>query len=225
MIILTVDLFNQSTDTLEYYQDKFRYIMVDEYQDTNHCQYLLVRALAAKHHNICVVGDDDQSIYSFRGADINNILDFEKDYPEVTTMRLEQNYRSTKNILDAARSVITKNLEYNTIDLKSHRITQQNPIIHYTLQDSDQEAEHVIKIIRYLTEECDYKFSDIAVFYRSHLVANKLENRLIDENQSVEEEKTIPFQRIGGEISFREQFAKNVVSCLLYTSPSPRDRG
>ena len=109
LIILTVDLLNQSTDTLEYYQDKFRYIMVDEYQDTNHCQYLLVRALAAKHHNICVVGDDDQSIYSFRGADINNILDFEKDYPEVTTMRLEQNYRSTKNILDAANEVIGNN--------------------------------------------------------------------------------------------------------------------
>ena len=104
LIKLTVELFDGNPNVLEYYQDKFRYILVDEYQDTNRGQYLLVNALAQKHQNICVVGDDDQSIYSWRGADINNILDFEEDYPDTKVLRLVQNYRSTKNILEAAYS-------------------------------------------------------------------------------------------------------------------------
>ena len=102
LIGLTVKLLNSCPDVLDYYRNKFRYILVDEYQDTNRGQYLLVDALAKEHQNLCAVGDDDQSIYSWRGADINNILDFEKDYPKTTVLRLEQNYRSTQNILSAA---------------------------------------------------------------------------------------------------------------------------
>jgi len=109
LIMLTVKLFAEHPDVLEFYQDKFQYILVDEYQDTNHSQYQLVRMLGARHKNVCVVGDDDQSIYSWRGADINNILDFEKDYDDIITLRLEQNYRSTKNILEAAYQIVKNN--------------------------------------------------------------------------------------------------------------------
>ena len=109
MITLTVELFDANPNVLESYQNQFRYILVDEYQDTDNSQYQLVSALAQKHQNICVVGDDDQSIYSFRGADINNILDFERDYPDAKVLCLGQNYRSTKNIVDAANAVISNN--------------------------------------------------------------------------------------------------------------------
>src|SRR5690554_7999912 len=107
--MLTVRLFKEHPGVLEKYRERFKYIMIDEYQDTNHAQYVLVRQLAAGRRNICVVGDDDQSIYSFRSADIRNILDFERDYPEVKVIKLEQNYRSTRNILKVANEVIRNN--------------------------------------------------------------------------------------------------------------------
>ena len=109
LLLITVELFKTCPDVLEFYQNRFQHIMVDEYQDTNHCQYQIVRELAKDHQNLCVVGDDDQSIYAFRGADINNILNFEQDYQNIKTLRLEQNYRSTKNILEAANLVIQNN--------------------------------------------------------------------------------------------------------------------
>ncbi|MGY8909147.1 MAG: ATP-dependent helicase, partial [Flavobacteriales bacterium] len=109
LLLRTNELLARFPDVLAKYQDRFRYIMVDEYQDTNHSQYIIVRALADKFGNICVVGDDSQSIYSFRGANIQNILNFQKDYPDVKTFKLEQNYRSTKNIVNAANSVIARN--------------------------------------------------------------------------------------------------------------------
>ena len=205
LIVLTVDLFNQSTDTLEYYQDKFRYIMVDEYQDTNHCQYLLVRALAAKHHNICVVGDDDQSIYSFRGADINNILDFEKDYPEVTTMRLEQNYRSTKNILDAANEVIGNN------DIrKPKRLWTGNQtgtsIGLYRGFDENDEANYIIKKITERKRLRSTKYSDCAIFYRTNAQSRAFEEALRYEN--------IPYQIIGGHRFYERMEVKDVLAYL-----------
>ena len=216
LIAKSVRLLEQNLVIRERYQRELKFILVDEYQDINEPQYELLKLLCCQpENNLMAVADSDQSIYSWRGSDPKFISQFKADYnPKI--VELTDHYRCHKNILDAARSVITKNSEYNTIDLNAHRVTQKNPIIHYTLQDSDWEADHVIKIIRYLTEECDYKFGDIAVFYRSHLVANKLENRLIDENQSGEEEREIPFQRIGGDISFREQFAKNVVAYLNF---------
>src|SRR5690606_27165581 len=109
LLVRTIELFERFPDVLEQYQSKFRYIMIDEYQDTNRAQYVVVQMLAAARHNICVVGDDAQSIYRFRGADIRNILDFERDYPEHKIFRLEQNYRSTKTILAAADDVIRNN--------------------------------------------------------------------------------------------------------------------
>ncbi len=111
LLVNTVRLFEKCPEVLEYYQDRFKYIMVDEYQDTNHAQYRFVSLLAAKHNNLCVVGDDDQSIYKFRGATIENIMNFEQDFPGAMVVRLEQNYRSTQNILDAANAVIAHNLE------------------------------------------------------------------------------------------------------------------
>ena len=205
LIILTVDLFNQSTEVLEYYQDKFRYIMVDEYQDTNHCQYLLVRALAAKHHNICVVGDDDQSIYSFRGADINNILDFEKDYPEVKTMRLEQNYRSTKNILEAANEVIGNN------DIrKPKRLWTGNQagtsIGLYRGFDENDEADYIIKKITERRRLRSTKYSDCAIFYRTNAQSRALEEVLRYEN--------IPYQIIGGHRFYERMEVKDVLAYL-----------
>src|SRR5699024_10769671 len=109
IILLTVRLLQQNPDVLDYYQEKFRYVLIDEYQDTNHLQYLLASLLAGKHQNICVVGDDDQSIYRFRGATIENILNFEEQYKKARVIRLEQNYRSTKSILRAANAVISNN--------------------------------------------------------------------------------------------------------------------
>ena len=111
LIVKTVELFRTCPDVLDYYQERFRYIMVDEYQDTNTAQFQLIRILADKYRNLCVVGDDDQSIYKFRGANINNILDYEKVFPEAAVIKLEQNYRSTQTILDAANEVIRNNVE------------------------------------------------------------------------------------------------------------------
>ena len=113
LLMQTVQLFEEVPEVLRYYQQKFRYILVDEYQDTNHAQYRIIRLLAAEHRNLCVVGDDDQSIYGWRGADISNILSFERDYADCAVVKLEENYRSTQSILKAAGEVIDKNTERN----------------------------------------------------------------------------------------------------------------
>ncbi|HEX7586289.1 MAG TPA: UvrD-helicase domain-containing protein, partial [Patescibacteria group bacterium] len=149
MIMLTVKIFQNFPDTLEKYRNIFRYIMVDEYQDTNHAQYMLVKLLAEKYRNICVVGDDWQGIYSWRGANIQNILDFEKDYPEAKTIKLEQNYRSTQTILDAAYGVISKN-----INRKDKQIWTENKaghrLISYEAPDEKAEAEFIVSEIKKL---------------------------------------------------------------------------
>ena len=147
LIMMTVELFESCADVLESYQDKFKYILIDEYQDTNHSQYRLVRALAQKHQNICVVGDDDQSIYSWRGADINNILDFERDYPNTTILRLEQNYRSTQNILSAAYEVVRNNSRRKEKKLWTENATGDG-LICYEATDEVDEAGYVIQEIQ-----------------------------------------------------------------------------
>ncbi|MFB0526055.1 MAG: ATP-dependent helicase, partial [bacterium] len=166
LLMEAVRLFKERREILEKYQERFQYIMVDEYQDTNHAQYLLTKLLAAKHKNICVVGDDDQSIYSFRGADLRNILHFEKDYEDVKVMKLEQNYRSTKNILDMAWKVVKNNIYRKKKKLWTNR--EQGMPVEYALVDSEiDEANLVVEEMIRLMEE-EHVLRDFAVFYRTN---------------------------------------------------------
>ena len=172
IILLTVQILQQFEDARDYYQRKFRYVLIDEYQDTNHLQYLLASLLAGRHENICVVGDDDQSIYRFRGATIQNILDFEKHYHGARTIRLEQNYRSTQRILDAANAVIANNR-----GRKGKRLWTNNgggePILHYEAMNESDEANFVANQI--LSESHGVGFNKFAVLYRTNAQSNALE--------------------------------------------------
>ena len=188
LLNFTVELFRNYPDVLEYYQKKFEHVLVDEYQDTNRCQYELVRFLAGEKKNVCVVGDDDQSIYSFRGADIHNILNFENDYPNTNTLRLEQNYRSTKNILEAAWSVVQNNKER-----KAKKLWTENDegelLTCYEAMDERDEAGFVgTKIEDWHAEGVDYK--DFAIFYRTNAQSRIFEEALRAAN--------IPYQIVGG---------------------------
>ena len=188
LLNFTVELFRNYPDVLEYYQKKFEHVLVDEYQDTNRCQYELVHFLAGEKKNVCVVGDDDQSIYSFRGADIHNILNFENDYPNTNTLRLEQNYRSTKNILEAAWSVVQNNKER-----KAKKLWTENDegelLTCYEAMDERDEAGFVgTKIEDWHAEGVDYK--DFAIFYRTNAQSRIFEEALRAAN--------IPYQIVGG---------------------------
>ena len=201
----TVRLFRESPETLEYYQNRWRYIMVDEYQDTNHVQYMLVALLAQKYKNICVVGDDDQSIYKFRGATIENILSFERQFPGANVVRLEQNYRSTQNILSAANKVIEHNLERKgktlwTANGDGSKITVRRCI------DEDSEASFVAdKVLDGVS--VGKKYSDFAVLYRMHAQSNSIEHAFTRAG--------IPYKIIGG-LRFYER--KEIKDLLAYMS-------
>ncbi|MDR0820267.1 MAG: UvrD-helicase domain-containing protein [Endomicrobium sp.] len=175
LIMRTVSALQQHSELLERYQEKYKYIMVDEYQDTNHAQYIFIKLLARKHHNICVVGDDDQSVYSWRGADINNILDFEKDYPNAKSVKLEQNYRSTPKILSTADKVI----KYNNARI-SKRLWTQNPdngsVTVLKAVDENVEAAKIAELIYLNAYDNKYKFSDFAVFYRTNAQSRTFED-------------------------------------------------
>lgn len=176
IISKTVRLLEQNDDILEYYQDKFKYILVDEYQDTNHAQYKLIYLLAKKHKNLCVVGDDDQSIYKFRGATITNILEFEKDYSNAKTIRLEQNYRSTSNILNSANGLISKNQKRKGKKLWTDKESKQKVNV-YRCENQDDEAKYIAnKILTGIAN--GKKFSDFAILYRNHALSNSIENAL-----------------------------------------------
>lgn len=178
LLVRTVDLFETAPDVLRSYQDRFRYILIDEYQDTNRVQYLLVKMLAALHRNLCVVGDADQSIYKFRGADIRNILDFERDYPDARVIMLEENYRSTANILEAANAVIE-----NNIDRPKKKLYTKNPpgslIGLYRALDERDEASFICDEIERLRKEESIELQDVAVLYRTHAQSRALEEELI----------------------------------------------
>lgn len=201
----TVRLFRESPETLEYYQNRWRYIMVDEYQDTNHVQYMLVALLAQKDKNICVVGDDDQSIYKFRGATIENILSFERQFPGAKVVRLEQNYRSTQNILSAANKVIEHNLERKgktlwTANGDGSKITVRRCV------DEDSEASFVAdKVLDGVS--VGKKYSDFAVLYRMHAQSNSIEHAFTRAG--------IPYKIIGG-LRFYER--KEIKDLLAYMS-------
>ena len=204
LIGLTVRLFKSCPDVLEYYRNKFRYILVDEYQDTNRGQYLLVHALAREHQNICAVGDDDQSIYSWRGADLNNILDFEKDYSETTVLRLEQNYRSTQNILSAAYEVVRNNRLRKEKKLWTEN-GQGDLIDCYEAIDEVDEARHVLKQIRELRSK-GFQNADCVIFYRINAQSRAFEEALRGAN--------IPYQIVGGVRFYDRTEVKDLIAYL-----------
>ena len=177
LIFKNVELFRRYEDILEFYQNKFKYIMIDEYQDTNKAQYELVKLLADKYKNICVVGDDDQCIYEWRGADIRNILDFEKDYPDAIVVKLEQNYRSKKNILEAANSVIKNNSERKQKVLRTQQDDGEKIGIYRAYSDK-LEAEFVVSKIKELVKEKELKYKDFAILYRTNAQSRVFEEVL-----------------------------------------------
>lgn len=189
IIMATVRLFSDHEMVLSYYQDKFQYILVDEYQDTNHAQYALVGLLAKRHRNLCVVGDPDQSIYGFRGADIQNILDFEQDYPDATVIKLEQNYRSTEYILDAAHHVIVKNVGRKEKRLWTAK-GKGEPLNLFQASSDREEAQYIASEIHELRRQYGYDYSDFALLYRTNAQSRSLEEALM--------KFRIPYKVVGG---------------------------
>lgn len=207
-----VKLFEASSEVLSYYQERFKYIMVDEYQDTNYLQYKLIHALAEKSHNLCVVGDDDQCIYQWRGADIRNILDFEKDFPETKVIKLEQNYRSDANILDLANSVIANNRNRKAKELWTDR-NEGNKITYRRLEDEQREAWYVGGEIQRLHDEEVIPFNDMAILYRKNA-----QSRPFEEKFSF---RGIPYRVLGGTRFYDRKEIKDVMSYMhLVENPS-----
>ena len=205
LLVKTVELFSMYPNVLEEYQNKFKYIMVDEYQDTNGVQFKLVSMLANKHKNLCVVGDDDQSIYKFRGADITNILDFEKVFKDAKVIRLEQNYRSTKAILDAANEVIrnNKNRKYKKLWTENE---EGNKILFNLVGNEHEEAKYIAnKIIDNIMKE-GYEYRDNAILYRTNAQSRVIEEHLIKDN--------IPYKIIGGLSFYQRKEIKDVLAYL-----------
>ena len=207
-----VKLFEVSSEVLSYYQERFKYIMVDEYQDTNYLQYKLIHALAEKSHNLCVVGDDDQCIYQWRGADIRNILDFEKDFPETKVIKLEQNYRSDANILDLANSVIANNRNRKAKELWTDR-NEGSKITYRRLEDEQREAWYVGGEIQRLHDEEGIPFNDMAILYRKNA-----QSRPFEEKFSF---RGIPYRVLGGTRFYDRKEIKDVMSYMhLVENPS-----
>ncbi|MDA8228644.1 MAG: DNA helicase PcrA [Desulfitobacterium hafniense] len=183
LIMLTVRLFKEHPPVLNYYQEKFKYILVDEYQDTNHAQYVLVNLLAKRYRNLCVVGDDDQSVYGWRGADVQNILDFERDYPEAKVLKLEQNYRSTKTILNAANFVVRNNESRKEKSLWTENAEGQ-PLVCYVADNEHDEARYIAERIQKLKDLEGRPNSDFAILYRTNAQSRVMEERLMREGIS-----------------------------------------
>ena len=213
LLIKTVELFETCPDVLEKYRKKFRFVLVDEYQDTNAPQYRIIKLICGEHRNICVVGDDDQSIYGWRGADIRNILDFEKDFPGAKVIRLEQNYRSTKAILDCANSVITHNMGRKSKKLWTAKVGG-SPVEFLNVQNERDEAYNIAKTIIDLRRREDRKFNDFAILYRTHAQSRVLESVLVSGFG-------IPISVIGGTRFYARREIKDLLSYLrLIANPS-----
>ena len=211
----TVELFRQCPDVLEYYQNRFRYIMVDEYQDTNQVQYEFVRLLAEKSKNRCVVGDDDQSIYKFRGATIENIMSFEKSYPNAKVIRLEQNYRSTKNILNAANAVISNNEERKGKTLWTENPEGDKIQIHTSSNEQDEAGFVATTILEQVAK--GRKYSDFAVLYRMNSQSNILEKVFVKSG--------IPYRIIGGHRFYERREIRDMIAYLsVINNPSDEIR-
>ena len=205
LLLKTYDLFQMYPDVLEQLQQKFKFIMVDEYQDTNHIQYLIVQKLASGHRNLCVVGDEDQSIYSWRGADIKNILDFEKDFPETKVIKLEENYRSTKNIVEAATMLIQNNTQRKNKTLFTSN--NEGDLIRVVEERSDyDEARYVVKTIQTMMAQGEGQYADYAIFYRTNAQSRVLEEQLRTHN--------VPYKIVGGVRFFERMEIKDIISYM-----------
>ncbi|MBN2113367.1 MAG: DNA helicase PcrA [Acidimicrobiia bacterium] len=204
LLMVTVELLGAFPQVLEHYQDRFRYLLVDEYQDTNHAQYRLVQLLGAKHRNVCVVGDSDQSIYAFRGADIRNILEFQRDYPDARVVVLDRNYRSTQTILDAANAVISHNRGRQPKHLWTD-LGVGDPVTVYRAQDEHDEAAFIAEEVGVLGD-AGIPPSSIAVFYRTHAQSRVLEEVLVRYG--------VPYQVIGGPRFYERREVKDVLAYL-----------
>lgn len=213
IIMKTVELFKSCPEVLEAYQDRFQYIMVDEYQDTNTAQFELVRLLAEKYRNLCVVGDDDQSIYKFRGANIRNILDFEKYFPEAVSVKLEQNYRSTQSILDAANAVIRNNSSRKDKALWTNRDAGSRVQLRQ-FDSAYEEAEYIAEEIARKAGRGEAAYRDCAVLFRTNAQARLLEERMIMEG--------VPYNVVGGTNFYARKEIKDILA-YLKTIASGRD--
>ena len=212
LIMMTLRLFDKNPDVLAYYQQRYQYIHVDEYQDTNHAQYQLVKLLASRFKNICVVGDADQSIYGWRGADMQNILDFEKDYPEAKVVLLEENYRSTKKILQAANEVIKNNRNRRPKKLWTQNDDGEQ-IVYYRANDERDEAVFVASTIDNIIREEGKNFKDFAVLYRTNAQSRTIEEALLKSN--------IPYTMVGGTKFYSRKEIRDVISYLnLVANPA-----
>ena len=211
IIMKTVELLSDNSEVREYYQNKFRYVLVDEYQDTNYAQFVLTKLLSDKHRNIMVVGDDDQSIYKFRGATVENILNFDKTYPDATVVKLEQNYRSTSRILEAANSVISKNTDRHGKKLWSNK-GEGEPITLFCAEDPDSEGRYVLDKISSGTKTGGRRYSDFAILYRTNALGRAL--------QTVFAKSGIPYKVIGDMRFYDRKEIRDMVAYLtLIISP------
>ncbi len=215
LIVRPVRLLREDEEVRKRYQDRFRYLMVDEYQDTNHAQYLFIRLLAGKDAYVCAVGDEDQSIYGWRGADIQNILDYKSDFPGTRVLQLEQNYRCPKPVLEAANAMIGNNQSR----MKEREVWSEKSSLHkvnlYQAWSADEEGKFVADAIRYLRMEDDRDYSEFAVFYRTHAQARALEQAMM--------RSRIPYKVFGGPRFFERKIIKDLVS-YLRVLVNPKDR-
>jgi len=212
LLLKPIELFEKDTQTLKKYQQRWRYVHIDEYQDTNHAQFLVARMLAAVHRNICVVGDDAQSIYAFRGADIGNILSFQRDYPNATTVRLEQNYRSTKAILRLADSIIKQNKDQIEKTLWTENVDGEAVVLKEAISEKD-EAQKTERTIRDIHVRRGYPFKDFAVLYRTNAQSRSLEDAL--------RRGGIPYRIVGGQSFYQRREIKDALAYLrLIVNPS-----
>ncbi|MGN1411779.1 MAG: ATP-dependent helicase [Oscillospiraceae bacterium] len=205
IIKITVELFQKYPDVLQKYRNMFKYIMVDEYQDTNFAQFMLISLLSSEHQNICVVGDDDQSIYGFRGADVSNILNFEKVFSNTKVIKLEQNYRSTKNILSCANDVISNNENRTDKKLWTANGTGDLVTLYKAFNESD-EASYICKTIKDLVKSCKSSYNKVAILYRVNALSNAMEKTLIKEQ--------IPYKVYGGTKFYERKEIKDIIAYL-----------
>ena len=213
LIVKTVELFRADPEVLDNYQERFRYIMVDEYQDTNTAQFQLIRTLAGKYQNLCVVGDDDQSIYKFRGANIYNILNFEKEFPMARVIKLEQNYRSTGNILNAANGVISHNLRRKSKMLWTEK--EEGSKINFQQFDTAyEEADYIVHDIAKKVRQGEYNYGDCAILYRTNAQSRLFEERFVVSN--------VPYKVVGGVNFYARKEIKDLL-CYLKTIDNARD--